>query len=731
MSQQFQNLWQEPYAYMEISNSNGYVWPNVKEYDVVLHASHPNMSYHLGASSNATSRMSLTSNECMFFNDFFVTNQMVMRGIQLQESPWGDNTPYQVTQQVSDMKGYDPWGEYIKITLSNGQSGFQVLDSQRVPQITLSTTTGRIHANSNDSARDPSYSWSNNSNLGVYHYADNIIGFANLGLDSARLESHGRLVLSNQSMFRPGSNFLSLIPQIASNCNVELRFAAESNLTRPTLTFYDDARNTLHMGKSMSNAFIYTCNNNLDIGTNFQSHLFIDPSGQIGLKTIHPTTHMVIHNGTLPLSNTDLQVQNTSSTLAAGRNALYAAIKHGSTGSAACNYFAFGYRSNVPALTVNNADDPITVHMNGAERMRWNAGNGYLGIFSSNPRYQVDLVGDARLSSNLFLTQTPTGSLAINTETPTTSHIHVEVPPARVYTNPSANAALLANNTGATHSILCMQTNTGNPFVSFNSLNGGGQKGWSMGIDTADAQKFKLASSWDTFTEHRLTVDTAGNVGINTTVPNAKLVIANGGNATGPLGTATRLYLQTLTDPANSGFIGCVKKNSEWIGLGCSGGCNEVKVSNTDALAFTWVNNQKFVMTSTGRLGVNLAISANRITMPAFEIDVIGTIRATTDVLTNSDARLKTDLQTIPDPVDKVSKLTGYTYTRTDVPSEDQHRRFVGLIAQDLQQVLPEAVNQDDQGYLAISYGNLSALLVEAIKDLTTRIARIEDKLNI
>jgi hypothetical protein len=744
----------EPYAYMEIANQDKFVWSNVKEADVVLYASECNMSYHLGASAQANSRLSLTPSECQFYNDFFVTNQMVMRGIQLQEAPVGDNSPYQITQQVSDMKGYDPWGNFVKITLSNAQHGFQVLDAQKVPQITLSTTTGRIHSNSNDSASEPTYSWSNNSNVGIYHYADDIIGFANLGIQSARLESYGRLILSNQTMFRTGCNYLSVIPQIYSNCNVELRLATESNLTRPTLTFYDNNRDVLHMGKSLSNAFIYTCNNNLDIGTKFQSHLFIDPFGQIGLKTIHPTTHLVINNFTLPLSNTELQVQNTASTAS---NALYAAIKAGSSGAGNCNYFAFGYRSNVPTLIVSNSNDPLTVHLNGAERLRLNSNNGYLGIFSNAPKYQVDLVGEARMSSNVFLTQTPTGTLAINTETPTPAHVHIEVPPyGRTYSGPSNNAGVYINNTGAagatnTHSIMCLQTNEGNPFVSFNSTTPA-PRGWSVGIDTADSKKLKVAMSWSNLARNTImTFDSnlsgsGFNVGVGTSNPNARLVVYNGGRIeSGPDSTSSKLYVQNLTDNFDNGYIGTVKNSSDWVGIGyrpvtgITSTRPEMRVSaQADPLIYRFGNLARMVSMVTtfngvteARMGINFAnLDQAAPVYPNYALEVLGTIRSSIDVITTSDSRLKANLAAIPEPLKKVNALTGYTYDRTDEPACQEQKRHVGLIAQQVEQVLPEAVRTDkSSGHLSIAYGNFTALLVEAIKELTGRMDRLETKI--
>ena len=92
------------------------------------------------------------------------------------------------------------------------------------------------------------------------------------------------------------------------------------------------------------------------------------------------------------------------------------------------------------------------------------------------------------------------------------------------------------------------------------------------------------------------------------------------------------------------------------------------------------------------------------------------------DVTAFSDIKLKKDLVQIPNALDKVKQLTGYTFTRID--SGD---RQTGLIAQDVQKVLPEAVSGDET--LSLAYGNLVGLLVEAIKELKQELEDIKKKI--
>ena len=99
-----------------------------------------------------------------------------------------------------------------------------------------------------------------------------------------------------------------------------------------------------------------------------------------------------------------------------------------------------------------------------------------------------------------------------------------------------------------------------------------------------------------------------------------------------------------------------------------------------------------------------------------------GDFTAVGNVTAFSDARLKTNLQQITDALAKVTSLTGYTYTRID-----SGERHTGVIAQDVQSVLPEAVS-DDGEHLSVAYGNMVGLLIEAIKELTARVEELEGR---
>lgn len=99
------------------------------------------------------------------------------------------------------------------------------------------------------------------------------------------------------------------------------------------------------------------------------------------------------------------------------------------------------------------------------------------------------------------------------------------------------------------------------------------------------------------------------------------------------------------------------------------------------------------------------------------------------EVVARSDARVKTDLEIIPNSLEKVQKLNGYTYSRLD--AADKTERRAGVIAQEVLAVLPEAVlggptDEDPENYYSVAYGNMVALLIEAIKEQQTQIDEIK-----
>lgn len=114
-------------------------------------------------------------------------------------------------------------------------------------------------------------------------------------------------------------------------------------------------------------------------------------------------------------------------------------------------------------------------------------------------------------------------------------------------------------------------------------------------------------------------------------------------------------------------------------------------------------------------------------TISLFNVTSAGNATAYGDITAYSDRRVKENINTIDDALNKVLSLRGVTYNRID--SEDKSEK-IGVIAQEIQEVLPQVVHEQENGMLGVSYGNITAVLIEAIKEQQTQIEELKQLFN-
>lgn len=114
--------------------------------------------------------------------------------------------------------------------------------------------------------------------------------------------------------------------------------------------------------------------------------------------------------------------------------------------------------------------------------------------------------------------------------------------------------------------------------------------------------------------------------------------------------------------------------------------------------------------------GGNIGIGT---TNPSYKMHVVGTTCAASGFISYSDASLKTNIEDIADAVNLTTQLRGVRYNRVD---EDTNTRKVGMIAQEVEAVLPEVVKTDSNGMKSLAYEEVVALLVQAVKEQQTQI---------
>jgi hypothetical protein len=179
-----------------------------------------------------------------------------------------------------------------------------------------------------------------------------------------------------------------------------------------------------------------------------------------------------------------------------------------------------------------------------------------------------------------------------------------------------------------------------------------------------------------------------------------------------------------------------------------SGGGNLTYSSSTGVLTFTPPNLSGYALTANvvtsavSGTGVSVSAATGAVTFSIGQVvgtgsDVqfnsigVGTtapgsnnIVALGNVTAYSDITLKDNIETIPNALNKVTQVRGVTYTRRDLA--DKQTRYTGVIAQEIESVLPEAVMTDGDGIKSVAYGNVIGLLIESIKELNAKIEQLE-----
>ena len=232
-----------------------------------------------------------------------------------------------------------------------------------------------------------------------------------------------------------------------------------------------------------------------------------------------------------------------------------------------------------------------------------------------------------------------------------------------------------------------------------------------------------------------LFVNAAGNVGVGITNPIAQLHVNGGGQATATAFSTTGLLggsiiLQdsgasaynggAVVFGASQGYFAAIKGA---IQDGTTNTKGDLYFATRNAIADTTLAT-RMTITSGGNVGIGTTNPSS------YTLQVSGTIGATGDITAYfSDERLKTKTGLIESALEKVLSLEAFTYVPNDLAKsfgfEDSKQR-VGLSAQSVQRILPEAVcpapfdadNKSGQQYLTVQYEKLVPLLVEAIKEL-------------
>jgi len=281
---------------------------------------------------------------------------------------------------------------------------------------------------------------------------------------------------------------------------------------------------------------------------------------------------------------------------------------------------------------------------------------------------------------------------------------------AITYTGPSTNDIRTQFSAGTGISISSGQISTDDSNISHDSLSGFVSNEHINHSDVSITAGDGLTGGGDITTSR--TINVAGGTGINVNPNNVEIIPADirslfssgsgiSINAEGEISNTG-----VLSDPDTSDFV--TKAGTQSIGgaktfttaIVASGGISmgAADVAYTGTLVFTGGSGS--VSFGTG-----------------------GTISASGDITAFSDRRLKENIEPIDNALEKLQSINGVTFNTIG-----QEKRQAGLIAQDLQKVLPEAVHENEDGMLSVAYGNTVSLLVQAIKELQAEVAELRQE---
>jgi len=103
-----------------------------------------------------------------------------------------------------------------------------------------------------------------------------------------------------------------------------------------------------------------------------------------------------------------------------------------------------------------------------------------------------------------------------------------------------------------------------------------------------------------------------------------------------------------------------------------------------------------------------------------------GSITAAADITAFSDERLKEDIKPLEGSLEKVQAIEGVSFVKKN---DEDKKQNIGFIAQQLKEVLPEVVHENEDGIHSVAYGNITALLVEAVKEQQEIISQLEERI--
>ncbi|OHD13782.1 MAG: hypothetical protein A2Y41_03695 [Spirochaetes bacterium GWB1_36_13] len=287
--------------------------------------------------------------------------------------------------------------------------------------------------------------------------------------------------------------------------------------------------------------------------------------------------------------------------------------------------------------------------------------------------------------------------------------------------------------------------------IGFAALTDAGQDYWVVGKDITNANTgdFHIYQNGIRF----LIKKDTGNVGLGISNPLERLdvygkIYLHDGNAAGVIhfpnsGTIPKFFIRS-SDPNNTAdytdrlVIDGISGN---VGIGTYIPLRKLHIVGNDSNGWAGIMIQNDTLSVTrhivlsndgilkiARTGAGDDFTINDIgnvgigtTSPTEKLTVAGNIYASGTVTQASDFRYKKNIQALENPLEKILSLHGVSFEWKTEEYQDKHfaeGKTIGFIAQEAEKVVPEVVQTGKDGYKSMAYANITALLVEAVKEL-------------
>ena len=484
----------------------------------------------------------------------------------------------------------------------------------------FNNSNGQLLLNSNDSASNPTYSFLNDSNTGMFHAADDTIGFSANGSERMRITPSNIGVATNNPQFALDVNGVT---RVSSNVITDAQFWAKSNDTSstPGFSWSNDSNTGLYHPVQGAIGFV----------TNGAERARFNSTGNFGIGQNNPAYRLDVTGAIHATSNIYSEAQYFGQ----------------STDSSNAPAFTWCNDSNTGLYHPSNAT--IGFVTNGVERARFTGSN--LGINTSNPAYTLDVKGTINASNILINGEPVSAGLALNTSnfaacnitcsnlysdtSAATKVLTVSIDPINTGVIATSNQKVLFNQNIGIGDVTNLQTSldakfdkaggtlTGDTFTQCNIFVA--RQVFANSNDYVSAPGYSWSNDPNTGFYHlsndrigvvtngveRMHFNSNGFIGVNTSAPQYPMHMVNAGGI-------RHLTLQsTQANQANEIYFDSTLNNaaSQTAALGMSG--------DTARNFYLWVNGaDRINVNNAGNVGINT-------NSPATTLDVNGSARAT------------------------------------------------------------------------------------------------------